>query len=118
MKKGLIIFTILIITLVIILVNQTNKPPLKTLTILEEKIAINHNKLEYNIETDCTAMSKTNEQIINYKLNKKYQNSNLSISTQAYDSSNNLIETYENLNKMIISIHIEKYNYKITVLCK
>lgn len=118
MKKCLIISTILIITFVIILINNSNKPPFETLTIFEEQIAIKHNKLEYNIETDCSAMSEPNEQIINYKLNKKYQNSHLSISTKAFDSSNNLIETYENINKLTISINIEKYNYKITVSCR
>lgn len=85
---------------------KVTSAPFSTIEILGQKIRLKDSERTYNIEIDCTQLKSENDQIVYYRFNEKYKDSNVSVSSKVF-SGDMITNNYQNITSIEINLSIK-----------
>jgi len=131
-KENLIIiillFLLFIVQEIILLKNNydqkeiitNNSIPFTKLMVRKNAIELTTGQRDYNITINCDEIGE-NEQLISYQLTTNFTNAKINLKSILYDSSNNIITNYENINSIEFYLTISQNDieqiFHIKALC-
>lgn len=125
-KENYIIITLSSILFVVILlilvknyitykhITTISKNPFNTIEVLGQKIRLKDNTRTYKLPVECKELSNENNQIIYYRLDEKYKDSKITVSSKILKDNKLLIDDYKGATNLefVLSVLDSQEDYE------